>query len=74
MSGFRRTLLFLAPLCWTATLVSHLVSVLTPEESERIEWSERRNLFLLCSSLSTNALAFATAYRYARRRWRTRRE
>lgn len=74
MPGLRRALLFLAPLCWTAALVSHLVSVLAAEESERIEWAERRNLFLLCSSLSTNALAFATGYRYAKRRLRTHRE
>jgi hypothetical protein len=74
MPRLRRTLSFVAPLCWTAALVSHCVSVLAAEESERIEWGERRNLFLLCSSLSTNALAAAAIYGYARRRLRTRRE
>ena len=74
MSGLRRALSVLAPLCWIATAASHLVALLTAEESERIEWTERRNLFLLCSSLSTNALALTSLYRYAKRRWRRRLE
>jgi hypothetical protein len=74
MSGLRRTLLVLVPLCWLATALSHLVTLLAPERSERIEWAERRNLFLLCSSLSTNALAATSAYRYVQRRRRSRSE
>jgi hypothetical protein len=74
MSGLSRALFVLAPLCWLATAISHLVSLLNPEQSERIEWTERRNLFLLCSSLSTNALAVTVAYRYVKRRLRPRAE
>lgn len=69
MSRFSRPLVALAVVSWTATAVAQLVAVLAAEESERIEWSERRNLFLLCSSLATNALVLTTAYRYAKR-WR----
>lgn len=59
-----RRVLTLAALCsWTATALAHLVATGARAESERIEWAERRNLFLLCSSLSTNALVFTTLYR-----------
>ncbi|NKE35839.1 hypothetical protein GWG54_08395 [Natronococcus sp. JC468] len=70
----RRLLPLLAALSWTATALAQLVVRTTTAERERIEWTERRNLFLLCSSLSTNALALATASRYARRFRRARRE
>lgn len=68
MSRLSRPLVALALGSWTATALSQLVAVLAAEERERIEWSERRNLFLLCSSLATNALVLTTAYRYAKRR------
>ena len=73
MPDTRRVLAALAACSWTATALAHLVSRTASAESDRIEWGERRNLFLLCSSLSTNALAFATLYRYARRLRRARR-
>ncbi|WP_293032353.1 hypothetical protein [Natronococcus sp.] len=64
----------IASLAWTATALAQFVAWTATEENERIEWSERRNLFLLCSSLSTNALVFRTVYRYARSCRRSRGE
>lgn len=64
MSRYRRILAVVAVLAWTATAITHLIATLAPSESERIEWGERRALFARCESLSTNALVFATAYRY----------
>ncbi|SDR02279.1 hypothetical protein [Natronobacterium texcoconense] len=66
MADLRSVLAALAVVGWTGTAVSQLTVLRTTEERERIEWTERRNQFLLLSSLSTNALVFATAYRYAK--------
>ena len=64
MSRNRRILAVVAVFAWTATATSHLIATLAPSESDRIEWGERRTLFARCGSLSTNALVFATVYRY----------
>lgn len=66
MVRLRRTLAVLALVGWTGTALSQLVAARANTRRERIEWTERRNLFLLLSSLSTNALTFASLYRYAR--------
>lgn len=68
MSRYGRLLAVVAVLAWTATAIAHLFATLASAESDRIEWGERRNLLALCGSLSTNALALATAYRYLSRR------
>lgn len=70
MGRFRPILALFALLTWGATLAAHLVTRLTASESERIEWTERRNLFALVSSLATNALVFATICRVLQRRLR----
>ena len=62
-----RMLASLAVAAWTATALAHLVVVSTTDETERIEWTERRNLCLLCASLATNTLAFTTGYRHVKR-------
>lgn len=67
MGRYRHLLAVVALLAWTAAAVAHLLATLAPVESDRIEWGERRNLFALCGSLSTNALVFATVYRYVTR-------
>ncbi|SFB85283.1 hypothetical protein SAMN05444422_102398 [Halobiforma haloterrestris] len=66
MVRFRRLLAVLAVVGWTGTALSQLVALRADTQRERIEWTERRNRFLLLSSLSTNALTVATLYRYAR--------
>ncbi|WP_238593373.1 hypothetical protein [Natronobacterium lacisalsi] len=66
MARLRRTLVVLALVGWTGTALSQLVVLRANTQRERIEWTERRNRFLLLSSLSTNALTAATLYRYAR--------
>lgn len=68
MSRLGRILVALAFAAWSGTAVSQVVGGRASAQSERIEWTERRNLFLLCSSLSTNALAFHTLYRFLRAR------
>ncbi|NGM68079.1 hypothetical protein G6M89_03465 [Natronolimnobius sp. AArcel1] len=70
MTQFRLTLAALALVGWTGTIVSQLVALLATSESERIEWTERRNLFLLCSSLATNTLVFTVVCRAVQRRLR----
>ncbi|WP_049927751.1 hypothetical protein [Halopiger goleimassiliensis] len=66
MGRKRRLLAALAGAFWTATGFSHVVATSAGRQSDRIEWTERRNLFLLCASLATNALAFSVAYGYLR--------
>lgn len=68
MSRYRGLLAVVAVLAWTAAAAAHLIATLAPSESDRIEWGERRNLFALCGSLSTNALVLVTGYRYLSRR------
>ena len=58
---------------WTGTIAAQLVASRTGDEAERIEWTERRNLFLLVSSLATNTLALRAAYRFFRDRTGDRR-
>ena len=67
MGRRRRTLALLALLAWIGTALSQLAASIATEERERIEWTQRRNQFLLCSSLATNALAFSTAYALLKR-------
>ena len=67
MGRRRRTLALLALLAWIGTALSQLAASIATEERERIEWTQRRNQFLLCSSLATNALAFSTAYTFLKR-------
>ena len=62
MGRKRKVLTVLAGSFWLGTALAHLVATFAGRESDRIEWAERRNLFLLCASLTTNALAFGTAY------------
>ena len=73
MGRSRLALVILAVVGWGATIAAQLVAALTNTESERIEWTERRNLFLLVSSLATNTLALRAAYRLLRDRTGDRR-
>ena len=68
MGRSRLALVLLAVGSWGATVAAQLVAALTADEAERIEWTERRNLFLLLSSLATNALVLRAAYRFLRAR------
>ncbi|OVE85345.1 hypothetical protein [Natronolimnobius baerhuensis] len=70
MDRSRLALAALAVFAWCVTLASHLITRVTTTESERIEWTERRNLFLLVSSLATNTLVFTTICRVLQRRLR----
>lgn len=76
MVRLRSVLAALACCGWTGTVASQLVALRTADETERIEWTERRNQFLLLSSLSTNVLVLSVAYRYLQnlRSRRTERE
>ena len=68
----RRVRLGLATLAvtgWLAALAAHLAARTSPDEATRERWTNRRNLFLLCSSLSMNSLVAHTAYLVVRAYW-----
>ncbi|EMA27465.1 hypothetical protein [Halobiforma nitratireducens] len=67
MDRLPRLLLVLAALGWLGTALSQLAAATATQQREQIEWTERRNQFLLLSSLSTNAVVFTTLYRYIKR-------
>lgn len=61
-----KVLIVLAVIGWTGTLLSHFIAFRTDEIDEKREWEERRNRFLLLSSLTTNTLVLSTVYRYGK--------
>lgn len=64
MSRKRKILIVLTVIGWTGTLLSHVIALRTDETDEKQGWEERRNQFLLLSSLTTNTLVLSTVYRY----------
>lgn len=67
MSRKGRALIALALTGWIGSLLSHVIALRTDAADESRRWKGRRNLFLLLSSLSTNALVLATLYRYGKK-------
>ena len=63
----RKVLTVLAVFGWTGTLLSHFIALRTDERGEKQGWAERRNRFLLLSSLTTNTFVLSTVYRYGKR-------
>lgn len=67
MDRKRNALVVLACIGWTGTLLSHVIALHIDYADENQEWKERRNQFLLLSSLTTNTLVLSTVYRYGKR-------
>ncbi len=73
MRRWQLVLLLAALAGWAAALVTHLRRLWADDEETWTRLTERRNQFLLLSSVSMNTLVFSTLYRYARRQrqqWR----
>ncbi|ELY59950.1 hypothetical protein [Natronolimnohabitans innermongolicus] len=67
MVRVRRTLVGVALIGWSVALVSHLAALEASDEPTRTRWTNRRNRFLLVSSVAMNTTVGITAYRYGNR-------
>ncbi|WP_331235171.1 hypothetical protein [Natronorarus salvus] len=62
-----RSLALLALCGWIGAAVSQLSALRTDDDEDASTWRDRRNRFLLLSSVATNSLAVHAVYRVAKR-------
>jgi hypothetical protein len=61
------TLLTIALTGWVVAGVAHVRALRADDETEREEWTTRRNQYLLLSSISMNSFVAITLYRYVKK-------